>query len=164
MNCKKFRRRRVLLSVLFLILVFLGIHVKTIYSHAPARFWLAYEFETETLSIDIEHPRMYPDIHYIDNVVVWKNDIIVRNETYTSQPGDNYHLYFVINATHMDVFKAFGRCCIGGNATDTITVYDPDKPIPTNTTGYSACFIIYLGLFGIGLTVLPKLFKRKIKM
>ena len=157
----KFVKRREYFSIVFLIMVMLGLQAKITSSHPPARFLLAYEFETETLSIDIEHPRMYPDIHYIDNIIIWKNDIVVRNETYTSQQGDNYHLYFVINATHMDVFKAFAHCNYAGNATDTITVYDPDKPIPSETTNNLMSIPMYFVTIIIGLTTLTRFAKKR---
>ena len=154
------KKQKVFFLILFLV-IFIGKSMDFSSAHAPARFLLEYEFETETLSIDIEHPRMYPEVHYIDNVVIWLNDVVVRNETYTSQQGDNYHLYFVINATHMDVFKAFGRCCIGGNATDEITVYDPDKPIPT--TSEFSNITTQLAILGLGIIVVIIQFRTKRK-
>lgn len=154
-----FLRNRKLISLLLFVFILLGLQAKTITGHAPARFWLAYDFATETLSIDIEHPRSHPDIHYIDNVVIWKNDIVVQNETYTSQLDDNYHLYFIINASHLDVFKGYGHCCIGGNATDTITVIDPNAPTETTPSGIT----IQLAMISIGIIGLSVFIKNKRK-
>ena len=154
-----FSKKRKLVSLLLFVFILLGAQTKTITGHIPARFWLAYDFANETLSIDIEHPRSYPDIHYIDNVVIWKNDVVIKNETYTSQPDDNYFLYFVINASHMDVFKGYGHCVIGGNATDTITVIDPNAPTETTPSGIT----IHLALIGIGVIVLTVFIRNKRK-
>ncbi len=155
-------KKRKLIPILLFVIIVLGLQAKVITGHAPARFWLAYDFATETLSIDIEHPRSYPDIHYIDNVVIWKNDVLIRNETYTSQLDDNYHLYFVINASHMDEFRGYGHCNIGGNATDTVTVIDPDAPTVT-TSGFISGFTMQLATLSIGILVLTVFIKNKYK-
>ncbi|MHA1556708.1 MAG: hypothetical protein ACTSPM_07195 [Candidatus Heimdallarchaeota archaeon] len=139
-------KKRKLVLILLFVIIALGLQAKMITGHAPARFWLAYDFATETLSIDIEHPRSYPDIHYIDNVVIWKNDVVIRNETYTSQLDDNYHLYFVINASHMDEFRGYGHCIIGGNATDTVTVINRYSNGYRSGCTYSNNFRFYIGI------------------
>ncbi len=163
MNSLFFIKKRKLMSILIFVIILLGFLAKNISGHIPGRFWLAYDFATETLSIDIEHPRMYPDLHYIDNVVIWKNDVLVRNETYTSQLGDNYHLYFVINASHLDVFKGYGRCNIGGNATDTITVIDPNAPSVSSSLGFISGFSICLVMLGIGTIILATSINNRYK-
>lgn len=161
MISKKIVRFLVLFSLISSISVFLDLSLVS--GHSPSTMSLSYDFETEELSVSISHSVMDNETHYVNSLVITKDNVEVVSETYTSQPSTSGFVYkFTINATDGEEFSATANCNQGGSITRTLTVNDPSDT-GTNTdegnengdssiSGFSLTFgfiAIFLAIFGI---------------
>ena len=98
-------------------------------AHPPSNMELNYDFSAQQLNVTITHNVATPNSHYIKNVKVWKNDNLIIDQNYTSQPSLSTFTYtYDILSAEGDVLKVTARCSISGNITEQITADAPETP------------------------------------
>ncbi len=106
--------------------------------HDPAKVTPEYHFEDQILEVWIHHPITFPDIHWVNNVQVRKNNVLVGNYSYDSQPNTVDMTYnYSISAVHFDILKIRVFCTYQGDTEVELLVLDPDNPttrLPTTTS------------------------------
>jgi len=117
--------------VLLLILAVISFTLlpQSVLAHSPANMVLEYDFNEQKLDVEITHNVIDPNSHYIENVKVWRNDNLIIDQDYTSQPSTSSFTYsYDITALEGDVLRVTSTCNIGGSDTKQITVSAPKPP------------------------------------
>jgi hypothetical protein len=135
---------------------------RPVVAHSPSSMTLGYNWDTQILSVTISHTVTDPNSHYIQNITVYKNDVIVDSRLYTSQESTTSASdTFNIAAVDGDILRVWAECSQVGTIEDTITVTEPSTTTPTTTDGTTtpppsgyelatimiAAVIIILGVF-----------------
>jgi hypothetical protein len=95
-------------------------------AHAPESMELSYDFGTRNLTVTITHTTPLPDQHYIESVEVFRNEISIIQESYTSQPElRTFSLYFDVPAADGDILNVTAVCNVFGSLTEEIEVVGP---------------------------------------
>ncbi len=119
------RNRPLIEGLLISSLVLLGV-ADIVEAHAPTSIELQYDFVNQVLSVTITHESLSTSTHYIDKVTIYRNDIEVLQETYTSQPEPRVFTYeYDVTAVDNDVLKATVSCTTGQEDEAEITVVGP---------------------------------------
>ncbi|MFW9809935.1 MAG: hypothetical protein ACFFE6_11225 [Candidatus Thorarchaeota archaeon] len=154
-----------ILSVIFLSLLLL--QVAPVTAHTPGPMTLDYDFGTQLLSVQVTHSVSDVNTHYIYQVVVEKNSVVVLTRDYTTQnTTSGMSATYSISAVHGDVLSITAKCIISGQYTDDVTVVDPSvtTTTPTNggTTPLDLTLIIALVVVVIGvIAVIFAVFRRR---
>jgi hypothetical protein len=116
-----------------LLVLFLGLSVVTlslnVSANSPSNIALLYDFGTQTLDVTVFHSVADPGTHYIEDIIIWVNDVLNQSQGYTSQDSaTQHHDTFIVPAVHNDVIKVEAICNIAGNIIDTVTVQNPAVP------------------------------------
>ncbi|MFO8050524.1 MAG: hypothetical protein R6V01_02350 [Thermoplasmatota archaeon] len=96
--------------------------------HAPQSMDLKYDYADQILNVTITHtvPLIELGQHYIDEVTVSKNDVLVIEETYDSQPTrETFSFEYFIEAEDGDVLEVYAHCSVTGDLTEEMTVVGP---------------------------------------
>jgi desulfoferrodoxin (superoxide reductase-like protein) len=131
-------------------------------AHTPTSMTLEYNWDTQVLSVTISHSVPNPNDHFIENITVYKNDVKVDSEAYTSQgSASTASDAFNIAAVDGDVLRVWANCSISGFIEDTITVTEPDTSTTTTTDGtttpppaWDSTMIILAAVVALGLIFL----------
>lgn len=96
--------------------------------HAPTQMELDYELDDQLLFVTITHSTPTPSSHYVEAIIVYRNDIPIIEEEYDDQPSRQTFTYeFSIYAVDGDVLKAWAECNIGGDLEEEITIEGPKE-------------------------------------
>jgi len=94
--------------------------------HAPSDMELEYDYGSQVLSVTITHTTPAPSSHYVETVDVYRNDILVLEEHYDSQPDPRTFTYeYEVTAVDGDILRVHAECSIQGSIEDEITVEGP---------------------------------------
>jgi hypothetical protein len=119
---KNMFRSKLLQAVLF-IFFFLCFSPQFSYATAPKSVDLIYDMKTQTLSVTINHYTLSTSMHYIKNVKIKKNGILISINKYGTQPTGSIFIYtYKIPAAKGDVFEVTATCNFWGHKTSTLTV------------------------------------------
>lgn len=146
---KKFilKARTVRFLFIFFIFLFMNFTINAS-AHPASDIILVYDYNNQQLNVTITHNVGNPESHYINNIVIRKNNEIYNNYDYTSQPSTSSFTYFYyVNATNGDEIQVFADCNLGGSITKEILV----TLSVTTTNGSSNVIydITYYPIFGI---------------
>jgi len=109
-------------AVLFIFLVLCFIPQLS-YATAPKSVDLAYDMDTQTLSVTINHYTLSAGSHYIKYVEIKKNGEVNSKNEYGSQPkGPIFTYTYKIAAAKGDVFEVTATCNLWGHKTSTLTI------------------------------------------
>ena len=90
---------------------------------------LDFDFDTDTLTIRVNHSVSDVNTHNIELIQVYVNGALNETRGYSVQTTTSYHEdTFVIPAVHGDVIMVNATCNISGNFIDQITLDDPAIP------------------------------------
>jgi hypothetical protein len=93
------------------------------YATAPKSVDLAYDMNTQTLSVTINHSTASVSAHHIESVEIKKNGASISNTKYDTQPTDSIFTYtYKIPAVKGDVIEVTATCNLWGHKTSTLTV------------------------------------------
>jgi desulfoferrodoxin (superoxide reductase-like protein) len=93
------------------------------YATAPKSVDLAYDMDTQTLSVTINHYTLSAGSHYIKYVEIKKNGEVNSKNEYGSQPkGPIFTYTYKIAAAKGDVFEVTATCNLWGHKTSTLTI------------------------------------------
>lgn len=124
-----------LIGFSFLVIMIL-IQGTPVNAHTPASVTLLYDFSSQVLTVQVSHSVADVNTHYIYQVVVEKNSVVVLTRDYTTQnTTSGMSATYNIPAAHNDVLKATAKCIISGQNSNQITVTDPASTSTTTTTG-----------------------------
>ena len=145
-----------LAAVLFIVLSSMPV-----VAHSPQSMTLDYNWDTQTLSVTISHSVSDPNSHYIENITVYKNDVKVASEAYTSQGSTSGASdTFNIAAVDGDVLRVWANCSVSGFIQDSITINEPGttSPPPDGTTppppGFDSTALILVAVVALGIILL----------
>lgn len=106
-------RSKLLQAVLF-IFFFLCFSPQFSYATAPKSVDLIYDMKTQTLFVTINHYTLSTSMHYIKNVKIKKNGILISINKYGTQPTGSIFTYnYKIPAAKGDVFEVTATCTSG---------------------------------------------------
>jgi desulfoferrodoxin (superoxide reductase-like protein) len=135
--------------------LFVLLSTMPVVAHAPASMTLDYNWDTQTLSVTISHSVSDPNSHYIQTIIIYKNDAMVHTESYTSQDSTSGGSdTFNIATVDGDVLRVWANCSISGFIEETITVSEsgttpttaPPPPPGINSTTIILVVVVVLGL------------------
>ncbi|HTZ38839.1 MAG TPA: hypothetical protein VMB77_01685 [Syntrophales bacterium] len=112
---KKMKSSRVLV---ILCAVFFALGLPLVASaNSPEKVDAFYNFNTKTLMVKVTHPTKNADKHFVSEVVVKKNGVVVQRAVYNKQDGDTPTYSYIMPATVDDVFEITATCSIHGSKT-----------------------------------------------
>jgi hypothetical protein len=128
------------IALLLMIAGFVGITGATFgQAHAPSDISISYDLTKQELTVNITHSVSNPSTHYINEVEIKKNNMVVNTSTYTSQPTTAIFSYiYQINATAGDNFSVTAKCNQGGSNIDSITVHGITQPTTDSNSNSSS--------------------------
>lgn len=112
-------------TIYFILIMILTLPLMTIgaTAHSPQDMQLAYDLETQNLDISITHIVTDPGNHYIYQIDIEKNDVLLLSEQYSSQPTVSTFTYnYTVNASVGDVLTVTGLCSITGSIQQTLSI------------------------------------------
>jgi hypothetical protein len=111
------------LQVIIFIFFFLCFGSQLSYATAPKSVDLAYDMNTQTLSVTINHYTAAATMHHIESVEIKKNGEPVSKNEYKTQPADSIFTYtYKIPAAKGDILEVTATCNLWGHKTSTLTV------------------------------------------
>ena len=153
------KKRNLVLISLFILMIGLTINSTKITGHSPSNLTLEYGFSDQQLTALLVHSSADTNTHYIIDVDIWKNDVLVNSSSYTSQPSNSIFSYtYNISAIIGDILKVTTECNQGGTKTEQITV--TDNTITPAVPAAHVC-IILLGISTTALFNMRRRVKRK---
>jgi len=115
-------KNRLVTAILAVFFVIIGVNAQVLYAHPPQDVQLAYNTQTQTLTVTITHKTPFA-FHYINSVVVKKNGMTVSTNNYDKQPDPASFSYtYQIPAGPGDSFEVTANCSLSGNKTATLDV------------------------------------------
>ncbi|MFW9975192.1 MAG: hypothetical protein ACFFDQ_08010 [Candidatus Thorarchaeota archaeon] len=159
------KRRMILLvfSVLSIIVLIRGTPVN---AHTPGPISLSYDFESQELTVQVTHNVEDVNAHYIYQIVVEKNSVVVLTRDYTTQnTTSGMSASYEITAAHGDILRVTAKCIVSGQASNQITVIDPDSTETITTNGgellISPTMIIAVTVIALGAVAVIVMFLRR---
>jgi desulfoferrodoxin (superoxide reductase-like protein) len=90
---------------------------------APRSIELKYDMQAQKLMVKITHPSTFTSFHYIQHVLITRNNEPVENWDYTSQPAKTSFTYtYKIRAAENDLLEATATCNVQGRKSVVLTV------------------------------------------
>lgn len=121
------------IAILFLVISALS--PKQVQAHTPSDMTLEYDADTDELSVSVSHSVSDVDSHYIEEIIIYKNDVEVGSRSYTAQDSTSgMSDTFTVQAVDGDVLKATASCSISGSVTREITVSTETTTTETTPT------------------------------
>lgn len=158
-------KKSILLGLSIFMAIFLSLTVVKVSANPPSNMSLSYNSGTEQLNVTITHITGGTPGHYIDNVTISVNGIMVHSQTYSSQPNPTTFTdqYLNIVADVGDTINVWARCSL---TADTITrqlvvtssngITTPNDAIP----GYPGIWLILTACIGLIGTLIYKKIRK----
>ena len=153
----------VVLSLLAISIMLQGVPVS---ANSPQSMTIDYDFSSQVLSIDLVHPVSDVNSHYIYEIEVSKNSVVILTKAYSSQNTTaGMSVTYSITAVHGDVLSATARCIQSGSISNQVTVSDPtatstdtttDPETPIDSTLLIAVAVVVIGIVAVGFSFLRR--------
>lgn len=102
--------------------------------HAPGPVTLAYDVETEVLTVTVTHVTENVNTHYVYQIVIEKNSVQYTTRNYTNQSSASGVVdTFNVSATAGDILRATAKCSVSGQGSGQLTVPGATTTISTTT-------------------------------
>lgn len=112
----------VTIGILLAVFLFTLIPVAA-YAHAPKEVALAYNRDSQTLTVTITHKSPSPGFHYISKVEIKKNGTAVSTNEYKNQPDkETFDYSYKIQAAEGDAIEVKVTCSLFGSKTVSTTI------------------------------------------
>jgi hypothetical protein len=90
---------------------------------------LAFDPDTDKISVTITHPVDDPATHYVKEVRVKLNEMVISDPVYKSQPTkDTFTYTYDVNARAGDTIRVTATCVLFGTLEKMYTVPEPVSP------------------------------------
>ncbi|MFW9957980.1 MAG: hypothetical protein ACFFCT_07915 [Candidatus Odinarchaeota archaeon] len=104
-------------------------------AHPPGPITLAYDIDTEILTVTVTHVTADVNTHYVYEIVIEKNSVVFTTESYTSQSSaSGMSDTFSVPASNGDILRATAKCSVSGQTSQQMTVSDITATTTTTTT------------------------------
>lgn len=135
-------------SFLAIIILVQGVPVD---AHAPGGTHIGYNFIDDELSVTFSHNVGGVNTHYIHQVIVELNSVVVLTRDYTSQNStDEFSAIYHLVAEHGDFFRVTAKCILSGEATQELDLtWDNPNETPLDSTLIIASVIVALGVIAV---------------
>jgi len=131
-------------------------------AHNPYNMTLEYEESSETLSVIISHLSGDFNMHYIFEVIITINGVLVINQSYTSQPNNTFTYNYYIDSKPLEILyfiiEVTARCTQAGIITRSIHIGQTGQPSEGIQGFIGLWFII-----GVSTITLIVLINKKLK-
>jgi hypothetical protein len=125
---------------------------------APSDIRLVYEFDSQTLTVNISHYVANTKTHYIETIEIQKNGLSILNRSYTNQ-SFNWGMYdtFSVSANVDDNLTITGVCSKGYSLTSwlVVTSTTATNTPPSSTTSTTETTTTDIGASGTSLGTGP---------
>ena len=118
---------RFILSVLLFGLIIFCISPQISYANAPQDVKLEYNASTQNLAVTITHNSAASGFHYIKNVEIKKNSVVLSTGKYDSQSAGTFTYNYKVPAMAGDKLEVTATCNIFGSKTAAVTVSQATK-------------------------------------
>jgi len=123
----------VLLGLILLITV--AYQPANVAAHPPGPITLAYDIDTEILTVTVTHVTADVNTHYVYQIVIEKNSVVFTTGNYTSQSSaSGMSDTFNVPAVDGDILKATAKCSVSGEGTQQMTVSNATSTTTSTTT------------------------------
>ncbi|MFW9911362.1 MAG: hypothetical protein ACFFEU_02770 [Candidatus Thorarchaeota archaeon] len=131
--------------------IFIVLGSTPVVAHTPSNMTLDYDWDTQTLSITISHSVSDPNSHYIQTIIIYKNDAMVHTESYTSQESTSgVSDTFSMAAIDGDTLRVWANCSISGFIERSIIVSESgNTTLPPPGFGPTAIILVVLVVLGL---------------
>jgi len=127
------KKTLVLLGLFFLIVI--AYQPVNVEAHPPGPITLAYDTDTDVLTVTVTHVTADVSTHYVYEIVIEKNSVVFTTESYTSQSSaSGMSDTFNVPAVNGDILKVTAKCSVSGEASQQMTVSDTTLTTTTTTT------------------------------
>jgi len=111
----------------FVLLTVLIISLK-VYSHPPTKIDLNFDNENKILKVEVHHPVLLPENHYINKIEVYLNDNLIIVQEFDRQLTKKAQKagYFIFEAKKDDVIKVKVSCNKHGDKTSRLVVKEKE--------------------------------------
>ena len=100
-------------------------------ANAPSDIHMDYDKSTAQLTVTITHPVADPATHYIENIKINKNGLIVIDNDYKNQPAsDTFSYTYPVTVSGGDTIRVTARCVLGGSSEGVFTMPTPFATAP----------------------------------
>lgn len=121
--------------IMFALLVS-SIYTMPVEASEPEDIALVYDFDSQTLTVNVSHYVSNTKNHYIETIEIWKNDNSILNSSYTNQTF-NWGMYdsFTVATDVGDNLTVTATCSLQGyTITSWLIVSSPTSTTTTTTT------------------------------
>jgi hypothetical protein len=138
--------------------------------HAPGPVTLAYNTETEVLTVSVTHVTENVNTHYVYQIVIEKNSVQYTTRSYTNQSSaSGVSDTFNVSASAGDILRATAKCIVSGQGSGQLTVPGATTTSSTTTTSTTptdgplpTTMIVLVAVFALGVVaVLAFVMKRR---
>ena len=102
-------------------------------AHPPENIDVQYSLSLQKLTVVITHVTSDPTTHYVEKVEVYKNNVSIIQNEYTSQPSNTFTLNFTFPAVVGDWIKVEAKDNLGFKTQKEIIVTDDSSNLPPTT-------------------------------
>ncbi len=113
--------------LVFIVIMIFGLSLN-IYSHAPTKIDLNFDNENKILKVEVHHPVLLPENHYINKIEVYLNDNLIIVQEFDRQLTKKAQKagYFIFEAKKDDVIKVKVSCNKHGDKTSRLVVKEKE--------------------------------------
>jgi hypothetical protein len=116
-------KKKIYYGLLLFFTIFISTASTNSTAHAPSAINLAYDLDTQVLTVSIRHGVTNPTTHYVYSVTISVNGSTVLTGSYTSQPSSlNFNYEYNITANNGAEIQALAICQQGGSLAACIVV------------------------------------------
>lgn len=138
-------KRRLLYFIGFLFILSLIFSIKQVKADNPSNMTLEYSESSEILSVTISHSSEDFNTHYIFEIIIIMDGFQIYNQSYVSQPSNEFTYFYYIEATPLELLsfeiEVRARCTQTGTITQTITI-GQRAHVPKTIPGFSGFWLI----------------------
>ncbi|PKN52597.1 MAG: hypothetical protein CVU55_04995 [Deltaproteobacteria bacterium HGW-Deltaproteobacteria-13] len=118
---------KLIFSMLLFVLMSFFLYPQISYANAPQDVKLEYDAPTQNLAVTITHNSASSGFHYIKNIEIKKNSVVLSTGKYDSQPAGTFTYNYKVSAAAGDKLEVTATCNIFGSKTAAVTVSGTTK-------------------------------------
>jgi hypothetical protein len=120
---KRVKISKIIFGALLVFAMFICLQPQMAIADPPQDVKLAYDSNSQTLTVTITHKSSFPGFHYIKSVDIKKNGMAVTTSTYERQPDEATFTYtYKVAADKGDALEVTANCSLAGSKTATLDV------------------------------------------
>ena len=150
-------KKKYMVLIVSVLAILILIPVTRVSAHNPEAMDLSYDFSDQELSVQVTHTVSDVNTHYIYQVVVEKNSVVVLTRDYTTQnTTSGMSATYSIGAVHGDMLSVTAKCIQSGQITRQITVIDPEvttTPTTPNGGGFYLDMMVMIAVLIVAIVV-----------